>query len=166
MEFLLFVIAVGIGVFLFLAKNKQTTASSAKTTEKETKAGGQLWPKYVLTKREQSMFFRLTESLPDCVVLTQVSFNALLWTNNNADRNSFNRKMADFVICNKAFEVLAVVELDDSTHNGQEERDNKRDELLKKAGYNILRYKQVPNIDEVKRDIGGLSPLVIKKQSK
>lgn len=164
MEFLLFIIVVVVGGLFFMAQMKK--GASGETETKQGKASGNVWAKYILTKREQPMFFRLTESLPDCIVLTQVSFNALISANTQADRNTFNRKMADFVVCNKAFEVLAVVELDDSTHKGQEERDNKRDELLKKAGYNILRYKQVPNIDEVKRDIGGLSPLVIKKQSK
>jgi very-short-patch-repair endonuclease len=95
-----------------------------------------------------------------------VSFSALLSATSQADRNSFNRKMADFVVCNKAFEVLAVIELDDSSHNGKEDEDGKRDELLKKAGYNVMRYKHVPNIDDVKRDIAALSPLVIKRQSK
>lgn len=161
MEFLLLIIVLVVGGLFFIAQAKKGTA-----TKTEPKATGNVFPKYILSKREQPMFFRLIESLPEHIVLTQVSFNALIGANTQADRNSFNRKMTDFVICTKAFEVLAVVELDDSTHNNQEERDNKRDELLKKAGYNVLRYKQVPNIDEVKRDMASLNPLVIKRQTK
>ncbi len=164
MEFLLLIVVIVVGGLFFMSQMKKGGGTAAEPAQ--GKATGNVWPKYILTKREQPMFFRLKESLPDHVVLTQVSFNALIGANSQADRNTFNRKMADFVVCNKAFEVLAVIELDDSTHNGQEERDNKRDELLKKAGYNVLRYKQVPNIDEVKRDIASLSPLVIKRQSK
>lgn len=164
MEFLLFLVVVVVGALFFMSQIKKGAGTAAEP--KQGKATGNVWPKYILTKREQPMFFRLQESLPESIVLTQVSFNALISASGQADRNTFNRKMADFVVCNKAFEVLAVIELDDTTHNGQEERDNKRDELLKKAGYNVLRYKQVPNIDDVKRDIASLSPLVIKRQSK
>ena len=164
MEFLLFLVVVVVGALFFMSQMKKGAGTAEEP--KQGKATGNVWPKYILTKREQPMFFRLQESLPESIVLTQVSFNALISASGQADRNTFNRKMADFVVCNKAFEVLAVIELDDTTHNGQEERDNKRDELLKKAGYNVLRYKQVPNIDDVKRDIASLNPLVIKRQSK
>ncbi|WP_428717287.1 DUF2726 domain-containing protein [Undibacterium curvum] len=108
--------------------------------------------KQPLTKNEQPMYFRLTEALPEYVVLAQVAFSALLKAKDLATRNQFDRKVADFVICTKAFEVIAVVELDDSSHKGKEDQDNKRDLLLTSAGYVVKRYKRTPNIEDIRRD--------------
>ncbi|CAN5906963.1 hypothetical protein BH11PSE12_BH11PSE12_17230 [soil metagenome] len=99
------------------------------------------------------MFFRLVESLPENIVLAQVAFSALLKTTEQTTRNKFDRKVADFVICNKAFEVIAIIELDDSSHKGKEEQDAERDSLLINAGYKVIRYKKTPDISIVKKDI-------------
>jgi very-short-patch-repair endonuclease len=56
--------------------------------------------------------------------------------------------MADFVLCSKAFDVLAVIELDDSSHKSREREDADRDQWLTKAGYRVVRYPQIP--DEAK----------------
>jgi very-short-patch-repair endonuclease len=135
-EFLLLIAVLIIGGVFVMAQMK---GGGTKAEVKQGKATGNVWAKSILTKNEQPMFFRLRDSLPEHIVLAQVSFSALLSATSQADRNSFNRKMADFVVCNKAFEVLAVIELDDSSHNGKEDEDGKRDELLKKAGYNVMR---------------------------
>ncbi|MES2186633.1 MAG: DUF2726 domain-containing protein [Pseudomonadota bacterium] len=105
-----------------------------------------------VTLNEQGMYNRLIQTLPDLVVLSQVSFGALLTANARAVRNTFDRKIADFVVCTKAFEVLAVVELDDSSHRGNEAKDAKRDALLKAAGYRVLRYSRIPDVDRVRQD--------------
>ena len=105
-----------------------------------------------LTKREQSMHFRLVQSLPEHVVLAQVAFSALLSAKTTPTRNTFDRKVADFVVCSKAFEVVAVVELDDATHKGREGADAKRDALLTSAGYRVLRYANIPDIAKVQND--------------
>lgn len=106
-----------------------------------------------LTKNEQPMYFRLKEALPDHEVLAQVAFSALLTARNTATRNSFDRKVADFVICTKAFEVVAVVELDDKSHKGKEAADAARDQMLTEAGYRVLRYPMTPNVEKVRNDI-------------
>lgn len=107
------------------------------------------WP---LTRNEQAMYFRLQGALPDFIVLSQVSFGALLAAKSTAVRNTFDRKRADFVICEKSFKVVAIIELDDSSHDGKKARDEKRDAQLKAAGYRVLRYRGIPNIDRVQAD--------------
>jgi very-short-patch-repair endonuclease len=99
-----------------------------------------------LTEREQSMYLRLAQALPEHMVLAQVSFSALLDAKTKAGRNRFNQKTADFVICDKAFNVIAEVELDDSSHNGKGPQDAQRDDMLKAAGYKVLRFKSVPTV--------------------
>jgi len=109
-----------------------------------------------LTINEQHMFFRLAEAFPDEIILAQVAFSALLNCKNVGTRNRFDRKRADFVICTKAFSVIAVVELDDSSHRGREKRDAERDKLLTNAGYKVLRYRQVPDTAPLQADVAAI----------
>ena len=67
----------------------------------------------LLTEREQAMHNRLTQALPNAVILAQVSMGALLTARSRATRNRFDRKIVDFVVCDRAFQVVAVIELDD-----------------------------------------------------
>lgn len=108
--------------------------------------------RWVLSKNEAAMFHRLLQALPDHVVLAQVSFGALLTARSTATRNRFDRKIADFVVCNKAMQVLAIIELDDSSHRGKEDKDAARDKLLVDAGYRVIRYSKIPNIEKVQDD--------------
>ncbi len=66
------------------------------------------------------------------------------------NRGFFSQKIADFVVCEpQTMKVLAVVELDDRTHNA--ERDAKRDTMLLSAGYRTLRFpsKRKPSEAEI-----------------
>lgn len=132
-------------VFAALASKKAGATKSAK--------GFEVRARIPVTANEQKMFWRLTEDFPapEFVVLAQVSFAALMTSRRQADRNQFNRKRADFVICDKTFRVLAVVELDDASH--KEEKDQSRDAMLEAAGFKVLRYRGIPNSGTVKADI-------------
>lgn len=112
----------------------------------------------LLTEREEAMHNRLTQALPNAIVLAQVSFGALLSATSRPVRNRFDRKIADFVICNRAFQVVVVIELDDASHRGKEEKDAARDAMLKEAGYRVLRYPNIPDIDKVRSDMRQFMP--------
>lgn len=89
---------------------------------------------------------------PDKLVFAQMSFGALLTARGRATRNRFDRKIADFVVCENALKVLAVIELDDNSHRWKEGRDAARDKLLKDAGYRVIRYPRIPNVEKVQAD--------------
>lgn len=108
--------------------------------------------KAVLTKNEQAMYWRLRETFPDCVVLAQVAFSALV-TSAREHRNKYSQKVADFVLLDKSTSVLAVIELDDSTHRGREEADARRAALLESAGYRVVRFARVPDGDALRAAI-------------
>jgi very-short-patch-repair endonuclease len=135
------VVLILVGVALIAGANKRGKGRGEKPK-----------PKALMTEREQAMYNRLVQALPELVVLAQVSFSALLTARSYAARNTFDRKVADFVVCDKAFRVLAVVELDDSSHRGREKEDGARDVLLVNAGYRVLRYPRVPDVDRVRDD--------------
>ena len=139
-----FLIAV-VTLFSALANKKADASKNTKSFEVK--------PRIPVTANEQKMFWRLLGDFPapDFVVLAQVSFAALMTSRRQADRNQFNRKRADFVICDKAFKVLAVVELDDASH--KEDKDQGRDAMLKAAGFKVLRYRGIPNSGTVRTDV-------------
>lgn len=110
--------------------------------------------KRVLTMNEQPTFLRLKEALPEHHVLAQVSFNAFMTAKGYATRNLFNRKVADFVVLDNKFNVVAIVELDDSSHKGKEDKDAERDALIAEAGYKVIRYQRTPEIEKIKIDFG------------
>ena len=108
---------------------------------------------YILTYHEQAMFKLLKQALPNYHIFVQVSFSAILWTPDQATRNRFNRKIADFVITCENFLIKAIIELDDVSHIGREQQDAERDQFLKTAGYKVIRYKQLPTIEQIKNDM-------------
>ena len=108
----------------------------------------------VLTPRELEAFAILNNALaPRYNVLAQVGFSALLTAKSQATRNSFNRKMADFVVLDHAGTVAAVIEIDDRSHDGRDARDSRRDDMLINAGYRVIRYRKLPSREQVQKDI-------------
>ncbi len=112
--------------------------------------------KNLMTENEMEFFKRLLEALPQHHVFSQVSLGALLDANVRGDkskrssvRGTFTQKIADFVVCDKNLNVVAVVELDDKTHRAQ--NDAKRDAMLEQAGYAVVRWdsKKKPSISEI-----------------
>jgi very-short-patch-repair endonuclease len=130
----------------------------SKTTLKE---GVNLYsPKPLMTDNEKEFFGRLTGALPLHFVFPQVSFSALLNANVKGDRSrhysvrgTFAQKIADYVICDKNLNVVAIVELDDKTHRAQ--NDAKRDAMLEQAGYVVIRWnsKMKPAASEISEKI-------------
>jgi hypothetical protein len=113
--------------------------------------------KALLTSNEIEFFHRLQRALPSYQVFAQVSFAAFLTDDGKLSRNSrwslrarFDRKIADFVICERgSLTIVALVELDDRTHVASADR--KRDALTKAAGYQTIRFqsRQKPSETEI-----------------
>ncbi len=115
-----------------------------------------IWRRRLLTKNEQPMYFRLRETFPDHVVLAQVAFSSLLNSRSKSTQDTFDRKVADFVLCTSSFEVLAVIEMDDSSHKTNAEVDAASDAMLTEAGYQVLRFDRVPEAKELRLAVGAL----------
>lgn len=116
--------------------------------------------KPVMTAREQHMYKLLQAALPECTVLAQVAFSALVTAKGWANRNRFDRKVADFVLCSQQLHVIAVIELDDRSHAGRERQDKERDAMLRLAGYVTLRYANFPTQQVLRADV---EQLLLKK---
>ena len=146
-----FSVVVVVGVFFLLA----ILAAFAKAR----RAAGP-WPFYgkrVLTDVEQVLYWRMVEALPDRVVLAQVQLSRFLGVKKGSGRlqwlNRINQKSADFVVCAKDFSVLAVVELDDSTHAqaSRKKADEDKSKAISDAGLNLVRWhvKAMPSVADI-----------------
>jgi hypothetical protein len=113
--------------------------------------------KALLTPNETEFFQRLQRALPAYHVFPQVSFAAFLTDDGRLPRNArwsvrakFDRKIADFVICERgSLKIVALIELDDRTHSPSSDR--RRDAITKAAGYQTIRFqsKQKPAEAEI-----------------
>jgi hypothetical protein len=114
-------------------------------------------PKPLLTANENEFFHRLQRALPSYQVFPQVSFAAILTDDGQLSRKSrwsprakFDRKIADFVVCERgSLQIVALIELDDRTHNASADRQG--DAITKTAGYQTFRFesKQKPSEKEI-----------------
>ena len=120
------------------------------------------YPSYLMTKREQQLYWRLVETLPECVIMSQVQITRILrvkkGNNFNEWNNRINRLSLDFVVCRKDTYPLAVIELDDSSHDNerQQARDDKKDKALTDAGIKIIRWREIPDTQTIKTALQGL----------
>lgn len=115
-----------------------------------------LWPleqTKPLSVVEQKLYWRLVQVLPNHVVLAQVQLSRFMSVKRvekaQSWRNKIDRKSADFVICNKDFHIIAVVELDDASHSRADRKkaDADKDAALKSAGIRVIRWmaKSLPD---------------------
>ncbi|MGN5048525.1 DUF2726 domain-containing protein [Aeromonas sp. 23P] len=149
------IILIAIFVIVLIALSFVNKAKGGSGDEKLYKQ------KALLTANEIEFFNRLTQALPDHYIFPQVSLGALLQPNvSGKDRKKFHsirgtfaQKISDFVICTRDIKVIAIVELDDKTHNS--EKDAKRDAMIEQAGYRVIRWnsKTKPTLDEIRQRI-------------
>lgn len=130
----------------------------------KTKDGGsaEVWPFYAknpLSQPEQVLYFRLVQALPDHIILAQVQLSCLLGVkkgyNHQSWLNRINRMSADFVVCNKDSSIVAVIELDDATHQrkNRQAADAKKDKALGAAGVQVIRWqaKLIPDLSTIQK---------------
>lgn len=128
--------------------------------------------KSLMTENEKAFFNRLQRALPGHLIFPQVSFAAFLTDDGKltaqkrwAVRARFNRKYADFVVCEReTLEIVALVELDDRTHSAKADR--QRDEITKAGGYQTIRFqsKQKPSESEIAALFNHSAALVASRQ--
>jgi hypothetical protein len=104
------------------------------------------YPKKLLSTPEQILYFRLCKALPEYVVLAQVGLSRILGVKKGHNfgqwHNRINRMSADFVVCQSDSTVVAVIELDDESHQKADRQaaDAKKDKALVSAGIRVVRW--------------------------
>lgn len=157
MEYLVvIVIFIVILIFIVVAMNdsdKPKKIDKHKKTDEPKTNKTVIKSSHLMTVHEKVMFGLLKEAVPECHIFVQVALGGILWTSSYATRNKFSQKIADFVITDQNFTILAVIELDDKSHIGKEDKDAERDAMVREAGYKALRYPAIPPMSQLRSDI-------------
>ena len=119
--------------------------------------------KYLLTKNEWDFYkkMKVVADKHDLHIIAKVRLADLVEVDDYLTGNAFNKyfwkiqaKHVDFVLCNPSnLAVLAIVELDDSSHNAsaeRAERDDFVDKVLTKCNYKIIHtYNGTSDFEEI-----------------
>lgn len=131
------VIAFLLIVALFVAKHLKGGLG--------TQRAGAYRSRRLMTENELEFFGRLVAALPDHYIFPQVAMSALLVSTSadkktsHADRLRIAQQRADYVVCTRDCELVAVVELDDRTHSNA--KDQLRDARLEQGGIRTVRFQ-------------------------
>ena len=144
-------------------------AAVVELLRKQKRGGVNEWPmtsRPILTAPEQVLFFRLRSAFPEYVILRQVALSQLLEVRKGPGRQAvFNRisqLVADFVVCRPDFNAVAVIELDDRSHERPQRAaaDGRKSAALAAAGVPLLRFnvKAIPSEGELTTAVKRLLP--------
>jgi very-short-patch-repair endonuclease len=107
------------------------------------------WPveaRNLLTDREQSFYQRLLNVYPHHKILVQVALSQLIEVDrNHPERQSirarYKQLVADFVLCRPDLSIVAVIELDDLSHESavRQGADARKNKALADAGIKLVR---------------------------
>ena len=150
---ILLLVLFAVAAFIALARKGLFTKGRA--------VGAHHWPvfpKTVLSPIEQKLYQRLVRAFPEHVVLAQVAFSQLVGVkkgeNFTAIWNRYNRLTADFVLCTKDFRTVAVLELDDRSHDSpaRQDADRRKAAICEAAGLALhrLNVNPLPNESELR----------------
>ena len=160
--YLLIAIIFAIGIAASIAAKKGSL--NDRRGKSQLPDFGKKWPYYkkqLLTKPEQVLYFKIVEALPEYLIFAQVQLSQILGVEKGNSYsewyNRINRMSVDFVVCNKAAEIVALIELDDSSHEKEDrkEADRKKDKACKDAGIRIIRWnvKAIPDKAEIRKTV-------------
>lgn len=153
---LLIILAVvaGIAMILIAALVNQGNRHARWRSEwkKNDKDHTPIKTRPILTVNELPIFIKLRKALPDHIILTQVALSALLTSTGQVTRNRFNRYRADFVVLDKDGHVVAIIELNDPSHQLQIGKADERRAMLTEANYQVIQYTHTPDIEQIQRD--------------
>lgn len=120
--------------------------------KRKQKKDSALRQKAVFSSSEQLMFSRLKAILPHTQILAHVSFDTLLTTKYLHTRRKYQRLVADFVMLDQDYRVIAVIALDDLHLIRRSKMAAYQDALLETAGYRVVRYVGVPSEEQLRHD--------------
>lgn len=143
MEILLIASMVMLGLLIALAYHRMKSKKLKDSPLRQ---------KALLSADEQIVYTRLKELLPQTQVMAQVSFDAILTTKYLHTRRKYQKMVADFVIVDRNYRVIAVVAIDDVNLLKRSKSAAYQDAVLKTAGYRVLRYVGVPEYDQLQAD--------------
>ncbi|MDF7675905.1 DUF2726 domain-containing protein [Neisseriaceae bacterium ESL0693] len=147
---------VALCFILLMVKPKRSRSSKQISPEPA------IWPFEtcaLMSIPERQLYWRLVEIFPDMIVLAQVQASRVLRVQQGQNVqywfNRICRTSYDFVICDQDSFPIAVIELDDSSHDTAKRRadDARKNKALAGAGLKIIRLRvnRLPDDHELRR---------------
>ncbi|MDE2420409.1 MAG: DUF2726 domain-containing protein [Gammaproteobacteria bacterium] len=153
MNFLIILAVIAVLAMVIIAAATNKESHRAVTFQRKEKDEAPIKKaKSLLSTNEQMTFIKLRKALPDHFVLSRVALSALLNSSGLVTRNKINRCCVDFVILDKDFNVISIVEINQSTQNSSPAKINERDTMLMEAGYRVIRYPYPPELERIIND--------------
>lgn len=128
------------------------------------------WPfhaKRPLSLVEQNLYFRMVEALPGNIVVPRIPFYKFVGISREREHMAWFKRIshmsADFLVCDRDFNVTAVVELVDDCSSIRDEWVNARmeeDRVLSSAGIRVVRWPAAatPSVIEIRKEFGQAEP--------
>jgi len=114
----------------------------------------------IFKTQHQLTFIRLKQLLPHCSILAHVSYDSLLTTKFAHTREKYKTMIADFVVLDVNYHVIVIINLDTVLTTKRVREVRYEEEILKSAGYKVLHYKILPELDDL---ISGLAQFTPRK---
>ncbi|KXU84340.1 hypothetical protein CR51_42150 [Caballeronia megalochromosomata] len=117
----------------------------------------------LLTGNEKEFFERLRRALPEALIFPQVAMSAIIQPISSGkqrtiDFRRISQKRVDYAVYDRHLTLIAVVELDDRTHDAT--RDAVRDAYLASAGIRTIRFQS-----KTKPDVNGIRSALFPSQT-
>jgi hypothetical protein len=121
------------------------------------------WPlsaRNLLTERENKLYQSLIALYPDHKIFVQVALSQLIKVDrkhpeSDSIRARYKQLVADFVLCRSDLSVVAVIELDDASHQRADRQyaDARKNKALADAGIRLVRIPagQLPSMEKLKK---------------
>jgi hypothetical protein len=130
--------------------NEKHTNIYRKATVYDLKQYGDLsyQPLNLMSEAEISFFIKLQKAFPGYFIFPQIGASGLIGINSqpfNKDHffsaiNWIDSARVDFTLCDSSGLVVALIELDDASHDDKQGRDEARNYIYRKAGYQLFRF--------------------------
>lgn len=159
-------LAAIIAAFLLSTRRQpspaEPTLKSAPAVRGDELAVWPFAPMSFMTNSEVRFFARLQEAVPEHFIFAQVQLSRLIESTDKNDKgfwfNRICRMSADYVLVDRdAQTILAVIELDDWTHDKPERQraDQKKTKAIESAGLPLIRFdgRRMPDSKQLRQEI-------------
>lgn len=117
----------------------------------------------LMTEAEINFFLKLQMAFPGYFIFPQIGASGLI----DIKSDPFNRyhffsalnwidtARVDFTLCAPSGQIVALIELDDSSHDDKKDRDEARNYIYRAAGYRLFRFdcRRMPDSAQIRETI-------------
>lgn len=165
---LLTVVVAGLVIGFLILKGKADSAGEAAAPGKgKSKRRPEAFkPCPVFTSSELALYHRLSEALPDHIILSQVSYLAFVRpkVSEISLLNSIGSRRIDFIVLDRHGEFVTGIELDGSAHDNDKAAadDMFKTQLMQYSGLKLIRWRaeKLPKGPEIVAQVLGEKPAV------